>query len=186
MNLDKLGSDLVAEFLGILNRQFYLTGPPKAFFWDRSLLIDAIQAPAVYLSDRGIKCEFPVERYREVLWTVIKGIMHHGDTANITHFGRYFLKAVQDHMRHQGDVYYEECTRARNLCADAKRMADTLTAGRKRPAFDPTVEILAQAAKIAAQKRIKKKAPAAPVPQLDLFACTPPAGAPQDVRRRRA
>ncbi|MGA3169447.1 MAG: hypothetical protein ABSE62_00385 [Chthoniobacteraceae bacterium] len=118
MTLDKLGTELVDEYLGRLNRQFYYDGPKKAFFWDRSLLIQAIQAPAVYLYDRGIRREFPVEKYRQILNTVIIGIQHHGDTARIRHFGRYFLTSVQSHMRsHHGDDYYQEAIATRNVCA---------------------------------------------------------------------
>jgi len=186
MKLDKLGTDLVDEFLGVLNRQFYCYGPKKAFFWDHSLLIKAIQAPAVYLFDRGIKSEFPVEKYREVLWTVIRGIQHHGDTAKIEHFGRYFLTSVQSHMRHQGDIYYQEAIRTRNACSDARRLAERLTSGKAPPKTDPTVEILATAARLSAQRRIKRKVVPAPVHDLDLFAGSPSAAPLQNAGRRRA
>ena len=184
MNLDKLGTELVDEYLGRLNRQFYYDGPKKAFFWDRSLLIQAIQAPAVYLYDRGIRREFPVEKYRQILNTVIAGIQHHGDTAHIQHFGRYFLTSVQSHMRsHHGDAYYQEAIATRNVCAgiDAGRVFK-----KKTPVTDSTVEILATAAKLAAQKRGKKRTKVAPAPEPDLFACTAPAPPLQPLRSRRA
>jgi len=184
MNLDKLGTELVDEYLGRLNRQFYYDGPKKSFFWDRSLLIQAIQAPAVYLYDRGIRREFPVDKYRTILDTVITGIQHHGDTAHIQHFGRYFLTSVQSHMRsHHGDAYYQEAIATRNVCAgiDAGRVFK-----KKTPVTDSTVEILATAAKLAAQKRGKKRTKVAPAPEPDLFACTAPAPPLQPLRSRRA
>jgi len=182
MTLDKLGTELVDEFLGRLNRQFYYDGPKKAFFWDRSLLIQAIQAPAVYLYERGIRREFPVEKYREILNVVIAGIQHHGNTAKIEHFGRYFLTSVQSHMRsYHGDAYYQDAIATRNVCAgiDAGRIFR-----KKTPPTDSTVEILATAAKLAAQKRGRKKAKVVPVPEPDLFACMAPA-APQQASSRR-
>ena len=183
MKLDKLGMELVDEFLGVLNRQFYFDGPKKAFFWDRSLLIDAIQHPAVYLHDRGIHCEFPVERYRELLMGIIAEIKRHGDTDKIQHFGRYFYKCVQDHMRHQGDRYYAEAVAARNSIAN---IAAGLLSKRKQPTIDPTVEILATAAKLAAQRRGKKKAKVVPAPEPDLFASMAPATPLQASSRRPA
>ncbi|HEX4084331.1 MAG TPA: hypothetical protein VHY22_05435 [Chthoniobacteraceae bacterium] len=183
MTLDKLGTELVDEFMREINEKFYFSGPKKAFFWDRSLLIQAIQFPAVYLFDRGIRREFPVERYRELLTGIIDGIYKHGNS-KVEHFGRYFLTCVQTHMRsHHGDDYYQEAIATRNVCAgiDAGKVFK-----KKTPVTDSTIEVLATAAKLAAQKRGRKKAKLAPTPQLDLFACTPSAPPLQSPSRRPA
>lgn len=181
MTLDKVSPGLVEDFLRILRQQFYYDAPKKAFFYDRTMLFEAITHPAVYLKQRGISREVSEQEYRDILTKIIREIQGHGDTANIRHFGRYFLTSVQKHMLHQGDVYYQEASAIRSIQADYAM--GLLSPRKKVPAVDHTVEILAHAAKLAAQKRGKKKPAPLTQAEPDLFACTPLASPVQKVRK---
>ena len=154
--------ELTAAMLGELRREFYQAKPAKLFYQDRSLLLKAIAAPAVYLNDRGAKA--PGSRYQSILRLVIRTIKAKGDIGAIHSFGRYFLHAVQEHMRHQGDRYYEE--------AKAPRPLSTLVPGAVRkltPDQAATVtDALAQAHRALSVKSGRKKA-GPPAAQHTLF-----------------
>lgn len=50
---------------------------------------------------------------------IITGIKHHGKTGEIRFFSGYFLHAVQQHMKIQGERYYNEGKGARNQAEKA-------------------------------------------------------------------
>jgi hypothetical protein len=184
MKLDSIGKDLVAQLVTMLRDQFYFDRPKKAFFYDHSLLVDAVTYPAGWLFRKGMTREFPADRYREVLLSIVQDIKRHA-TGEIRHFGRYFLHAVQEHMKHQGDRYYEECKHVRDIVSDVA-LGAAQPPKKGMPRTDSTLEILAAARTLAAQKRQKRKVAPAECPQLDLFGGSPSAAPLQSARRLRA
>jgi hypothetical protein len=69
------------------------------------MLIQAITWPAEWMNRRGAK--LPASGYKRILGTVIQTIKRHGEQVKFRRFSLYFFKAVQEHMNHHGDEYYE-------------------------------------------------------------------------------
>lgn len=162
-------NDLVKLFLRSIRNQFY-KGHEKLFFQERNLLLQAITYPASYLNQRGVGLN--AARYQAILTQVIRTINAHGNLAAVRSPGRYLLHAVQEHMRHQGEEYYECGKRTRDAIADAllglKPRAKT---GPIQPGDNPVPALAEAHALLAAPKggRPKKIKPAAPVAQPSLF-----------------
>ena len=78
----------------------------RQFFQERDLLRQAIAFPAARLKERlGVTATDDL--YRRILRTVIDTIKEHGNRAKIQQVSAYFLHAVQTHMDHHGEEYYE-------------------------------------------------------------------------------
>ncbi len=166
--------DLVKLFLRSIRNQFY-RGCEKLFHQERNLLLQAITYPASYLHARGVG--LPLARYKSLLTSVIRTINAHGHLAQVRSPGRYLLHAVQEHMKHQGEVYYDAGKRTRDALADVMLGLKPRTKGPEIQADSP-VATLADAHRIltAAKGGRKKKLPKAPAPDLqrDLFRIAKP------------
>ena len=172
--------DLVLDLLRNIRAQFYFDRSEKAFFWDESLLKRAITFPAQWLASRGLKNEMPAEQYRALLIEIITTIKRHGNTSAIHSFGRYFLKAVQEHMSHHGEDYYDRLKAVRSLVSDV-RTGLRKVAATKLPQTDSTLADLAAIHKAVVKSRggRKKKQLAAAI-QPSLFeTCAANAGGVQ-------
>jgi hypothetical protein len=77
--------------------------------------------------------------YRQILMTVIQTITRKGRTGAIRRFSVYFLRSVQEHMKHHGEGYYYQAKAA-------QRVADVLpsiTRQVRSGSADPT-DVLSQ------------------------------------------
>ncbi|CAN5549642.1 hypothetical protein BH09VER1_BH09VER1_24960 [soil metagenome] len=160
---------LIADYLRKLRNAFYLDDDKK-FHQQKAMLVEGITYLAGWLKKR--EARLPDRRYRAILDEIIKGIMHHGDTAKIGYFCRYWLKAVQTHVDHHGDDYFVEAKDFRN---SLDLISDHLTAKqlkKREEASDDTTDQLARLAKLVKGGRPKgsgKKKPASLVVQPSLF-----------------
>ena len=160
-------SDIVKNNLHRLKTQFYPDNE-KGFFQQRSMLIKAITHPASYLKERGVR--LPNDEIQAILDKIIRGIMHHGNTGKIGFFCAYFLKSVQDHMKIQGDVYYEKGKSLRRITETALEDLTKKQAARLGDAQDRTTDDLAalnQLVRSTTPKHRKKTVRSGT--QLDLF-----------------
>ena len=158
---------LVKSFLHRLRTQFYPDNE-KGFYQQRSMLISAITTPARWLEERGVR--LPEQRLEEILVGILRGIMHHGNTGNIGFFCAYFLKAVQDHMKHQGDGYYEEGKSLRKILDTAVEDLTKKQARKLDAAQDRTTTELAALNRLVNATRIKnKKIAVKTAQQIELF-----------------
>lgn len=160
-------SDLVKNYLQRLRSQFY-ADDEKGFYQQRPVLIDAITTPARWLDDRGVR--LPERRLSDILDEIIKSIMHFGSTGKIEYFCRYFLYAVQQHMKHQGERYYDEGKSLRFITDTALENLSKKQRARLGDAVDPTTSRLAELNRLVRQTAVrKKKAAKAHAAQLDLL-----------------
>lgn len=158
---------LVKNWLHRIKTQFY-PDTPKEFYQQRNILITAITTPARWLDERGVR--LPEARIDSILNDIFRGIMHHGDTGRIAYFCRYYLKAVQDHMSHQGERYYEEGKSLRFILDSALENLSKKQAAKLPEAQDRTTSELAALNRLVAATRVKKKkTPKAQADQLDLL-----------------
>lgn len=165
---------LVNLFLRSIRNQFY-QGREKLFYQERRILMQAICWPARYLDDRAV--QISAERYKELLTTVIRTINRHGNLAQVRSLGRYLLHAVQTHMQHHGEEYYDIGKRTRNALDDImrglKQQGNITREARAIQSGDSTVPTLADAHRVlAATKGGRKPKPAqasAPALQADFF-----------------
>ena len=117
--------------------------------------MEAICHPAKYLDDLGVRIS--AKRYQDILTTVIRTINRHGNVAEMRSPGRYLGKAVQEHMRHHGEEYYEIGKRSRDAIADTlSGILSGVRVGKKT--VDETVPVLAATHRaIAAAKPTRRK-----------------------------
>jgi hypothetical protein len=94
------------EMLAMIRKRLFTGRPEKEWWQSQSHVRQAIMEPARYLQERG--AALPASRYRIILLTVLVGIEQHANRAEIHRMAVYFLHAVQEHMKHQGERYYEE------------------------------------------------------------------------------
>jgi hypothetical protein len=151
-------SNLVNNYLHRLRNQFY-ADDEKGFFQQRTTLKIAITTPANWLDERGVR--IPERRHCEILDEIIKGIMHHGATGKIQYFCRYFLFAVQSHMKHQGDRYYEEGKSLRTITSTALEVLTKKQRARLADAEDATTSRLSDLNRLMRETAVKKKHSAA-------------------------
>ena len=160
-------ADLVKKYLHRLRHQFY-PDDEKGFFQQRTMLITALTTPARWLDERGVR--LPVGRLDEILDDIVKTIMRHGDTARIGYFCRYFLHAIQQHMSHQGERYYEEGKSLRFITETALENLSSKQRAKLSEAQDPTTERLAELNRLLRQTSVKKRKASQPTAtQPDLF-----------------
>ena len=160
-------SDLVKNYLHRLRSQFY-PDDEKGFYIQRSVLIDAITTPARWLDERKVR--LPERRLCQILDEVIKGIQNYGATGEIKFFCRYFLHAVQLHMKHHGDDYYEEGKSLRFITDTAMENLTKKQRAKLADAEDATTSRLADLNRLMRETAVKKKkASKAPAAQLTLL-----------------
>lgn len=160
-------SDLVKNYLHRIRNQFY-PDDEKGFFQQRTVLIDAITTPARWLDERHVR--LPERRLCQILDDIIKGIQNFGATGEIKFFCRYFLFAVQEHMKHQGDRYYEEGKSLRFITDTALDNLTIKQRAKLADAQDATTSRLADLNRLVrATAAKKKKAVKAPASQLSLL-----------------
>lgn len=147
-------SDLVKDTLHRLRQQFY-PDDEKGFYQQRSILVTAITTPARWLDERGVR--LPEHRLRKILDEIIRGIMHYGATGQVQYFCRYFLFTVQEHMKHQGDHYYEEGKSLRFITDSAVETLTKKQRARLGDAQDATTSRLADLNRLLHETAVKKK-----------------------------
>src|SRR3954467_15682905 len=110
-----MAPEFLNEQLALVRRTFFAKKTDRQFFQERDLLRQAIAFPAAHLKDRyGLTARSPrgikklVGIYRQILRTVIDTIKQHGAVKKIERFSVYFLHAVQEHLKHHGEEYYQE------------------------------------------------------------------------------
>ena len=160
-------SELVRNYLHRLRQQFYPDNE-RGFWLQQSVLKDAITTPARWLDDRHVR--LPERRLCEILDEIILGIMHHGDTGKIDYFCRYFLHAVQLHMKHHEEKYYEEGKSLRFITDTAMENLSKKQRAKLADAQDATTSRLAELNRLIRETTAKKKRTAkSPAAQLDLL-----------------
>lgn len=164
-------SAFVTDYLHVLRTQFY-PDDPAGFGQQYSMLVLAITTPANWLEDRGV--QLPEKRLREILDEIIVGIKRFGDTGHVKFFCRYFLFAVQEHMKHHGERYYEEGKTLRFIMDTTLEHLSKKQRARLEEAKDATSTRLSELHRLvrqtsAANNRANKAARAAARSQLDLF-----------------
>ena len=160
-----LPEKLIQLFLRSIKSQFY-RDRETLYFQERDLLMGAICHPARYLDELGVRIS--AKRYQEILTTVIRTINKHGNVAEMRSPGRYLGKAVEEHMRHHGEEYYEIGKRSRDAIADT--LADILSGVRVGDkAIDETVPVLAATHRAIAAAKPPRRKTAPRSAQGDLF-----------------
>jgi len=148
----------VEEMLGLIRRDFFCEVTPKRFFQERPMLIKAICYPARWMKERGMSLRTNQDAiciYRRILVTVIQTIKRHGNLPKIHCFGRYLLTSVQEHMRFQGEGYYEQAKAARPIAAVLPGVTRHVRPGL---APDRATETLAQMSQILRSKGGRRRA----------------------------
>lgn len=155
----QLPEEIVTRFLASMRKQFF-SGNDRLFYQEKSLLMMAISYPARWLDDRAVAINSA--RYTEVLTVIIRTINAHGNLKNVRSPGRYLLHAVQEHMRHHGEDYYEVGKATRNAIEDAVHGLKSRVKGADKAA-DSTVATLAETHRVlSAAKPGRKKKDQAP------------------------
>lgn len=156
-----MAPEFLNEQLAALRKAFFAGKSDRQFFQERDLLRQAIAFPAARLKERfGVTATDDL--YRRVLATVIETIKRHGNLRKIERFSVYFLHAVQQHMDHHGEKYYEDAKAARSA-------ADLLPAALRASHIvraDRTTEVLVDLHKALKSRAGRKKKPAAAQPTL--------------------
>jgi hypothetical protein len=163
-----LPEQLVERFLRSIRNQFYKAPHEKLFYQEKFLLIQSITYPASYLQRRGVG--LPAKRYEALLTTIIRTINTHGNLATVRSPGRYLLHAVQEHMRHHGEDYYEVGKRTRDAVADALMGLKPRTKGAAIQSANSPVAALAETHRILSAGKGGRRKASAPALQADLFA----------------
>jgi hypothetical protein len=154
-------ADLMNEMLGEVRRRFFPRETQKRWSQEQGIIRQAITYPARYLEDRG--ASLPEDRYRKLVLHIFRDI--HTHIPNPDKIGRmsyYLLHAVQRHMQHQGDRYYEIAKTPRAAAAVAKQALAGLEVG------DSVTPELAKANAVLAAHVQRRCKPAAETQQ-DLF-----------------
>jgi len=148
-------SELLEEMLMEARRRFFAAETPKRWAQEKTFVIQAITWPARYLNDRGAK--LPGTRYRQILREIFADIAGHMTKTKIRRMSAYLLHSVQEHMRHQGDRYYEETKSAKPVGKVAERAVQRLQVASP----DDTTRVFAEThAALAQRHSIRRPAPA--------------------------
>lgn len=127
-------------------------GVPEREWWQHERFVrQAVMEPARYLAERG--AAGTAERYRTILLRVVVAIEDHANRAAIRRMALYFLHAVQEHMRIQGDAYYEEAKTPRTAAGLFSGAARGIAA--RRPEDEESALLTASLAASAAVLRSK-------------------------------
>lgn len=166
---------LVRDYLSVLQNQFYYEDP-RRFFAQRDMLVQAITWPTREL--KGMEVWLPLDRIRQILDEIILGIKRKGNTANISHFGGYFLICVQSHVQKRKDHLYDEGKTARAKAIGSMPLQEILAGakvGDDQASAARVADHLLQIATMFKPKRRPKAEKPAPEPpkaqgdQLSLF-----------------
>lgn len=149
---EMLPDQLTEKFLRWIGKRFYAQQDPL-FFQERNLLLQAITFPAHWLEMRGVR--IGAKRYEQILSGIIRVINEHGNLAAIRSPGRYLLHAVQEHMKHHGEDYYNQAKSTRNAIEDV--MHGLITASAAIQSVDNTVPALAEAHRVLAAAKPGRK-----------------------------
>lgn len=167
MSAPILPEELVKLFLRSIRNQFYKAPHERLFFQEKNMLLQAITYPALYLDQRGVG--LPAARYKALLTEIIRTINAHGNLADVRSPGRYLLTAVQTHMQHHGEDYYEVGKRTRDALADVMMGLKPRTKGKVVQEATPIVPALAETHRILAAAKGGRRKASAPALQPDLF-----------------
>lgn len=152
------------EMLSAVRRRFFADETPRRWAQEQVLVKQAIAFPARYLDDRGLR--LPGGRYREILIGIFRDVREHM-RIDPRRPAAYLLKAVQDHMLHQGDRYCQEAKATRT----AGQLAPGEVAGLRGAGVssgDHVVAALA-AAHAALAGRVQRRCKPAAETQQELF-----------------
>jgi hypothetical protein len=132
-------------------------------FAERQMLIAAVTYPAQWLKDRG--AAISPESYTTLVKTILQGIWQHGQCDKIRNVPRYLLKAIQEHMKHQGDDILD---RQKRISLAVRRAMRGLVADRPQAEPHPIIEELATVHSLLRPqfKRGRKKPDSTPEPTL--------------------
>jgi hypothetical protein len=144
--------EVIAGLLASINTMFYTKADARAWLVDQKPLKLALTWPATWLNQRGIG--LPLDRYEAILREILAEIRSHGDVAAIRHFPTYLLRCVKLRFQHNGETFYEEGKRMRNVL-DLRFLKGL--ASQPAPAVD-AIEVLAQAHRMLASRRPASKA----------------------------
>lgn len=154
--------DLTTHLLADIHARFYQGVTAKKWAQERSILVQAITYPARYINERGGK--LPGRRYREILVAILADIQRHVQAKRINRLSIYILHCVQEHMRHQGDRYYQEAKDAK----PAAQVAGNVIRKVRAAMPDSTTRILAETHKVLAQRQVTSRK-AGRETQIELF-----------------
>jgi hypothetical protein len=155
----------VEEMLRQIRREF-LGKNDKRFYQERSMLIEAITWPAIWMDKRGAR--MPASGYRRILRIVIGTIKRHGNQVKFRRFSLYLFKAVQEHMDHHGEEYYYQA-KVRPIGAIVPAVARDVRPGRAR---DSVTETLSQMNKVLRSRGGRRRRDS--IGQLDLLTALHP------------
>lgn len=146
----------IESLLKNIRDQFYTQTTDKKFFQERTVLLLAITWPAQWLKERGVT--WTAERYFQTIRDLLQEIKRHGATGQIKSFAGYLLYSVQDHFRHQSDLYCGEGKAMRSAWELAIGRAVNSTKLAQVREAEALVDEVAEAHRVLAIGRPKPKA----------------------------
>jgi len=145
---------IVSDYLHRLRNQFYGNLGDKAFYQQKGKLTEGICHLANWLEERGAR--LPERRYRAILDEIIVTIQRFGQPKD-PYFCRYWLTAVQSHVDHHGEAYYEEAKSFRYALDNLRGDLNAKQARKVEEARDTTTEELARLTRLVKGGRPKGK-----------------------------
>lgn len=160
----KAPASFFQELMTKVRLDLYKGRPEKEWFSTQKMVKKALMHPAACLAKYNV--ELPAERYQEIVEDIINTVSRHGDLGKIGYMGRYFYHCVQEHMKHNGDRYYQEGKAVNNRVSLIMSSVE-----RAHKGADGTIPILAEADKLLQLGKRKSKVKPEPVPSTepDLF-----------------
>ncbi len=149
-----------AEMVETVRARLFKGVSDKEWWQNKRAVEQAVAEPAAYLHARGVYGT--AERYRTIISRVIVGIEEHAKRSEIRRMAYYFLHAIQEHMKHQGDGYYEEAKTPRSASGLFAGAARGIAARRPEDeaAAALTTALAASAAVLRSKGGRRKKRPA--------------------------
>jgi hypothetical protein len=154
-------TELLNKMRAEIRGRFFADYSTERWMRERTFVDQAITFPARYLNERRVR--LLGTRYREILMFILGDIESHM-RANPRRMSMYLLKAVQDHMKHQGERYYKEATNPKTAGVAVEKVLARLKQAQK----DVTVPVLAETHKALATRSQRRCKPAAETQQ-DIF-----------------
>lgn len=149
------------DMLAVIHFRFFGSETPRRWAQEQGVIRQVITYPARYLEDRGVS--LPEDRYRKLLVYILADIQRNiQNPAGIRRMSYYLLHSVQEHMKHQGDRYYELAKTPKAASSHTKEVLAGLEIA------EPITPALAQAHAILAARTQRRCKPAAETQQ-DLF-----------------
>lgn len=146
-------SEIISASLDLIKARLYDGRPWAARYWpERDMLIRAITWLATWFNQRGVAPSS--QRYSSIVALIVTDIDRHMRIDRPKCMALYFHHCLQKHMRHQGEIYYEQAKATRNVI---QAVTSTLTARQRQIHADQApVETLAD---IYRQLRSKPRRP---------------------------